>query len=223
MGKMLRIIKPVDVFSPGDGRQANRRVRALARAEEAGLHMLGPGRGGFLPRVLKARRLVLVAMDTDTESDVAAVWMRRRNYRPAAATFVCTYVRSAGVWRPLGASDMTFDSGFLQGRRSAAVSGPASLLVLEGSGGVLSGPRSDRVWIGYQIIHVAAEVAYLLVGNRKVTIPDHGYVITAWRTAAYGGPSHGRPRIVAHASTGVELSSLDADGIVDRAVWDSSL
>jgi hypothetical protein len=196
-------------------------LRELGRAEKIGMDLLGDDRRRRWYGRLWVRRLAVMAVDVDAEA--AAIWISRRMHRSSSPTFVCMYAKESKGWRPVSGHEVTVESGFPRARRSVAMTGPASILSLEDSGGLRCGSPPDSPWIGYQIIQVASEVSHLQVGDRELAIPDHGYVIVVWKTAEYGNGSYGRPPIAAYASDGSCLTSLGTYDYVDSAVWDSSL
>jgi len=199
-------------------------LRELAEAQGVGLQMLSSGQYWLSNRKFAARKMSVVAMDIADADRIAAIWIARHSCRYQQRTFVCTYAKDNDEWQPIAANNVPVEAGFLQDRGVRAISGPASLLVLEGSGGSLTGHSEiDPAWVGYQLIHAASEVSCLRIGQRVIDVPDHGHVIVVWKTAAGRGRPYGRPQIAAHASDGVQLTSLDTDGFIDSAVWDASL
>jgi hypothetical protein len=61
---------------------------------------------------------------------------------------------------------------------------------------------------------VAVEVDHILAGERRISVPGHGYVIVVWKSAPTA-TSSGRPPIAAIARDGSLLSELGSDDYLD--------
>jgi hypothetical protein len=63
-------------------------------------------------------------------------------------------------------------------------------------------------------LRVAAEVEYIQAGERRISVPEHGYVLVVWTSAPAVLPS-GRPRIVAVGRDGSVLTELGPEDYLD--------
>lgn len=121
-----------------------------------------------------------MASDIDAGAGVAAVWLVHRAGGPDAVHEYCQFECIRGSWQYLGGGRGGRE--FLPARRpSASRAGPAAMMTsLSGCAGR---SRSDREaqgdqrdlgrvdWVACAMFRVAAEVAHLEVGARRIKIP----------------------------------------------------
>jgi hypothetical protein len=165
---------------------------------------------------LTARRIVLPASDVDADAGVAAVWLVRRPGSPRQSEETWLYERGPRHWEPLGGAvgyggkGIGPDSGTLGTRPSAAHSGPGGMLRHSGGGGSLN----RGAFISCEHLRVAAEVEYIQAGKRRLSVPEHGYVLVVWKSAPAVLPS-GRPPIAAVGRDGAVLTELGPHDYLD--------
>lgn len=213
--------------------------RSSGRPRHAGrLHAVSPGDlEGVGLRVLSGRLLgwrhrlagvVVVASDIDSDAGVAAVWLARRPGSPDARDETCLFERIEKRWRYLGGGGGSGSELLVAGRPSASQGGPAS--VITSMSGTASRSRADREaqgdrrdfsqvgWVACAMFRVAAEVEHLQAGARRITVPEHGYVIIAWK-APPASAFPPRPPIVAVGEDGSVLSELGPGDHLDSRAW----
>jgi hypothetical protein len=213
--------------------------RSSGQPRHAGrLHAVSPGDlEGVGLRVLSGRPLrwrhrlggvVVVASDVDRDAGVAAVWLVRRPGSPDAWDQTCLFERIGNRWRYLGGGGGSGSEVLRAGRPSASAAGPAS--VITSLSGTASRSRADREarddqrdlsqvgWVACAMFRVAAEVGHLQAGGRRITVPEHGYVIVAWKapSASLLPP---RPPIAAVGAGGSWLSELGPGDHLDSRAW----
>jgi hypothetical protein len=175
--------------------------------------------------------VVVVASDMDAAVGVAAVWLVRRPGWPGAVEETCLFERVGGSWRYLGGGSRGAGTKLLlAGRPSASRVGSASVMTRRGGPSVRS--RADRKaqdpqlgfarvgWVASAEFRVATEVAYLQVGARRIKVPQHGYVIVAWKAPPSSLPPR-RPPIVAAGEDGSRLTELGPNDHLDSLSWAS--
>lgn len=102
------------------------------------------------------------------------------------------------------------------GGGSGPVNDPANVAVIElcGGGGALSLTRRPDLphsittvpWIAYVMIHLGRDVSHLLIGSRRINVPERRKLVAAWMSPY---ASRGvRPVIVALGCDGTELSRM---------------
>jgi hypothetical protein len=171
---------------------------------------------------LTARRIVLLASDADAEAGVAAVWLVRRPGSARQSEETWLFERGPRRWDELGGGvgysgkGIGPDSGTLEARPSVARNGPGSILTRGGGAGV----DSNAGWVTCEHLRVAAEVQYVQAGERRITVPEHGYVIVVWKRARTA-MSSGRPPIAAIARDGSVLSELGPSEYLDSVTLGS--
>lgn len=150
--------------------------------------------------------VVVVASDMNTGEGVAAVWLLRRPGSPDAMDETCLFERAENRWRYLGGGGSSGSELLTAGRPSASQGGPASMITTVS--GCASRSRADREaqggqpdftsvgWVACAMFRVAAEVRHLQAGARRITVPQHGYVVIVWK-APPGSGAPPRPPIVA--------------------------
>lgn len=191
--------------------------------ESVGLRVLS---GWPLRRRYQRAGVVVVARDVDADAGVAAVWLARRAGGPDAAEEVCLFERVGGSWQYLGGGGG--GEFLLTGRPSASRAGPASLMTSWSGCSVRSsadrdaqghpGDLTDVGWVACAMFRVAAEVAYLQVGARRIEVPGHGYVIVAWK-APPASELPPRPPIAAIGEDGSRLTELGPHDHLDSLTW----
>jgi hypothetical protein len=165
---------------------------------------------------LTARRIVLLATDINAGAGVAAVWLVRRPGSARQVEETLLYERGPGGWQELGGGagiggkGIGPDDGVLAARPSATRNGPGSML--RHSGGAASYEHTGIVCCNH--LRVAAEVEYIQAGERRISVPEHGYVLVVWKSASAVLPS-GRPRIVAVGRDGSVLTELGPEDYLD--------
>jgi hypothetical protein len=172
---------------------------------------------GWLPR----RYLTVVSADVDLDSGIGAVWLVQRPRSARAETRIARIERHDGRWEYGGSASTQGDVEV--GRWSAGHPGQSGMIELGGrSGGVsnayrLEHPRSPvslAPWVEADELRVAAEVSYLLIGERRGEVPAHGRVIVAWKSPSTGGGGT-RPLIKAFGTDGSELSRVSPHDNMD--------
>jgi hypothetical protein len=184
-----------------------------------------PGRR--LPWAVRRAGLVVVSSDIDAEAGVAAVWLAHRTARPRAAETVSLYELIDGTWQHLSGSGG--GDGFAPTPRpSAARAGQALMLASVSGGSVRS--RADRQalgdlgrfdlagWVACAMFRAATEVTHLTVGTRLVLVPEHGYVIVAWKAPPSAVPPP-RPPVAALGPDGAVLTELGPSQHIDTLSW----
>jgi hypothetical protein len=176
---------------------------------------------GWLPR----RWLTVVSGDVDLAGGIGAVWLVWRPGSASAETYTALFERCDRQWRYTG-GDNGPGGDVTAGRSAAGQPGQVGMIeVGEGGGGLsyaygLQHPRSAMTapWVGSSKLRVAAEVGYLLLGERRVEVPGHGRLVVAWksRSAGCGGL---RPLIVALGRDGSELSRIGPHDGMDSYTW----
>ena len=201
---------------------------AWTRPESMGLRVLD----GRRPRPLAwltGRRIAVLASDIDPDAGVAAVWLLRVGRR-RGTEYVCTYERdSGGRWMDLGWAGGGADLDDV-GRPAAAQRGPASLLAAKGSSwgrsylDRLAQPDGSRPgdaggWVAAEQYLLAAEVAALQVGKRRVPVARHGRAVVVWK-APHGSPSPlaARPLIILLGQDGTRITELRPGGRFTEAM-----
>jgi hypothetical protein len=185
-----------------------------------------PGRR--LPWAVRRAGLVVVAYDIDAEAGVAAVWLAHRTGRPRTAETVCQYERIDSTWQCLSGSGGGGDRFAPPPRPSAARDGQALMLTSMSGGSVRS--RADRQalgepgrfdlagWVACAMFRAATEVTHLKVGTRLFLVPEHGYVIVAWKAPPSAVPPR-RPPVAALGPDGAVLTELGPSQHIDTLSW----
>jgi hypothetical protein len=194
--------------------------------------------GAIGRRILLGNRLTLsqrragftaLARDVDEAAAVAAVWLMRAGSTNSAA-YALQFERTDS-WHCLGWSGGSTPNLLLIGRPSAA-SGPAKAIELSIGGSSRSrlGKNSQAAashtdvagradWIACAGFRVAADAETLQVGERLINVPDHGYVVVAWRS-----PDRlARPPISALRKDGSPLATIGPNEHLDSLGWKSVL
>lgn len=171
----------------------------------------------------------VLASDADEQGAAAAVWLVQDGSSDRAE-YVLQFER-LDSWHYLGWTGGSARGLSLNGRPSAA-SAPSRALVLLTGGSSRS--RIDRAtrqastldaweatasWVSCAGFRLAAEAVTLQAGERLISVPDHGYVIAAWRSPG----TRTRPPIAALRADGSALSELGSDEYLDSLSWQSVL
>jgi len=171
----------------------------------------------------------VLSSDVDEARAVAAVWLLQAG-SPDPTEHAFQFER-IGSWRCLGWSSGSARILSLTGRPSIA-SAPAGAIELFTSGSIRSrldrerqsaggyGDLADSTgWVAYAGFRLAAEAETLQLGERLIRIPDHGYVIAAWRSPAAGV----RPPIAALRKDGSPLTVIGPNEHMDSLNWKNIL
>jgi hypothetical protein len=183
-------------------RRTHRLIGAVApRAVRRILNGLGP-QPGWLPR----RWLTVVSGDVDPEAGVGALWLVWRPRAATAETHTVLVERCGEEWRYTGGGSGP-GTHLPAARPMSSGTGPDSVIECVATGGTLSyahrllrPTRPDVVgnvpWVGYDELRVAAGVDHLLLGERRIAVPENGSLIVVWtsRSTRHGGV---RPPLVA--------------------------
>jgi hypothetical protein len=73
-------------------------------------------------------------------------------------------------------------------------------------------------WVGSSELRVAAEVGHLLLGQRRIEVPEDGRLIVAWKSPSTGCGGL-RPLIIAVGRDGSELSRIGPHDGIDSYTW----
>jgi hypothetical protein len=166
----------------------------------------------------------VLSCDVDEVRAVAAVWLLQAG-SPDPTEHAFQFERMDS-WRCLGWSSSPARFLSLTGRPSIA-SAPVRAIELLTSGSIRS--RLDREgaagghrdsagstgWVAYAGFRLAAEAETLQIGERLIRIPDHGYVIAAWRSPA----ADVRPPIAALRKDGSPLTVIGPNEHLDSLSW----
>lgn len=177
------------------------------------------------PPWLPRRVATVVAHDLDPDAGVGAVQVVWRPGSARAETFTAGVERVAGTWRESGIGGS--DSGTRGPRRAVGQAGQVGVIEVSASHGLRSQaqmaahpglPHHEAPWIGTTQLQIAAEAECLLVGDRRVPVPEHGTMLLAW-TSAPTTPAARRPVVVALTPDGTEISRLAPEEPIDSYTW----
>jgi hypothetical protein len=171
----------------------------------------------------------VLSCDVDEVRAVAAVWLLQAG-RPDPTEHAFQFERMDS-WRCLGWSSGS--ARFLSPTsRPSIASAPAGAIELLTSGSIRSrldteGQAAEGYndvagstgWVAYAGFRLAAEAETLQLGERLIRIPDHGYVIAAWRSLA----ADVRPPIAALRKDGSPLTVIGPNEHVDSLSWENIL
>ncbi|SHM20323.1 hypothetical protein [Actinacidiphila paucisporea] len=198
-------------------RRSDRLLPPVVRRLVAGLDPQPP----WLPRRVAA----VVAHDLDQDAGVGAVQLVWRPGSARAETFTAGVERVAGTWQESAGGGA--DSATQDPRRAVGQAGQVGVIEVVTSHGLRSQahmaarpglPHHEAPWVGTTQLQVAAEAECLLVGERRVPVPEHGTMLLAW-TSPPTTPSARRPVIVALGPDGTELSRLAPEEAIDSYTW----
>jgi hypothetical protein len=169
----------------------------------------------------------VLARDIDEVAAVAAVWLVQAG--SGGSTQYALQFERVDSWRCLGwsrgpARDLS------PTRRPSAAGAPASAIELLTSGSSRSlldrerqvaghGDVADVGWVACAGFRVAAGSEALEVGERLIRVPDHGYVVVAWRSPA----TLVRPTMRALRKDGSPLAVIRPNEHMDDLGWKSIL
>jgi hypothetical protein len=177
-------------------------------------------RMGFL-----RRRPVILAADSDACIAAVLVWY----HTGTLADILLEY--DEGRWKEIGGgreegqnlADLRRSQSQPEGADPGAIMSVSQSSAARRLAGRLTGNPDVIRWAVSYHVRVAAEVAFLTVGTRRITVPAHGNVIIA--SAASPGrtllPGH-RPAIRAYRADGTLLSELVPSDLVDSATLDAA-
>ncbi|MET7604114.1 hypothetical protein ABZU45_24865 [Streptomyces avermitilis] len=178
---------------------------------------------GWLPR----RWVTLVSGDVDLDAGVGAVWLVWRPGSARAEAHTALIERCGEKWQCTARGSAS--GGDLPAERLAVGQpGQVGMIELGGGAGCLSYAYRLRhrhpdfigmgSWVGSSELRVAAEVNHLLLGDRRIEVPGHGWLIVVWKSPSTG---HGgiRPLLVAMGGDGSELSGIGPHDSMDSYTW----
>lgn len=174
---------------------------------------------------LLRRRPVVLASDSDACIAAVLVW-----YRPGTLADILLEFHE-GRWKEIGGGREK-GQNLADPRRSQSPperTNPGAIMSVRQSsatrrlaGRLTRNPDAIGWAVSYHV-RVAAEVAFLTAGTRRIPVPAHGNVIIA--SAASPGrmllPGH-RPAIRAYRADGTLLSELGPSDFVDSATLDAA-
>ncbi|MFF4116168.1 hypothetical protein [Streptomyces sp. NPDC001714] len=175
---------------------------------------------GWLPR----RLMTLVSGDVDLDAGVGAVWLVWRPGSVRTETHTALIERCGEKWRYIGRGSAS--GGDLPAERLAVGQpGQVGMIELGGGTGCLSYAYRLRhrhpdmgPWVGSSELRVAAEVDHLLLGDRRVEVPGHGWLVVVWKSPSTGQGGI-RPLLVAVGGEGSELSRFGPHDGMDSYTW----
>ena len=207
-------------------------LREWPDAERAGLAVLA---GRPLHWWQRLGGLTVVASDIDADAGVAAVWLARWPGTRRAVEETLEFEWIDGGWRYLGGGSGSGQEERFSAadRPSGARAGPASMMTCGGSTSVRSlkkrqeqrtagaatgaaGPASvaEAGWVACAQFRVAAEIETLQIGERRISVPAHGYVLAVWKAPpSLDIPS--RPRIEALRRDGSAVTRFEPGAHLD--------
>jgi hypothetical protein len=186
-------------------------------ALRAGLRMIKTGKPGL--RYWPGVRVQSLAHDVNVEAGVAAAWVISGPWE-----YNCLYQLGRRGWQSHGAGSRSTEHS-LSGRPTAASAGIAALLTSTGSSASIiqvssreaEGVRpSDTGWVTCETFRVATEIKHVQVGDRRNTVPKHGYIMVVWRSQSSHMASS-RPPIWCLDENGTVLTRLAPGEYVDSA------
>ena len=194
-------------------------------------HLLAGGPGDALqPSWLPRRWVTVVHGDIDHDAGVGVLSLVSRPGREHGAEYTLLLERCDAEWRSIGGGGSS--GGRTEAnppRRRPAVGGSGQPGMIElggGAGSVSHAHRSTRPkdwlsssWVGSSHLRVAAEVDHLLVGERRIEVPEDGRLVVAWKSpqTMFGGGV--RPCITAIGRDGAELSVVGPHDQMDSYTW----
>jgi hypothetical protein len=171
------------------------------------------------------RRPVVLAADSDAGIAAVLVW-----YHPGTLADILLEYHE-GRWKKIGGgleegqnlADLRRSQTQPEGTNPSAIMSVSQSSATRRLAGRLTGNPDVIGWAVSYHVRVGAEVAFLTVGTRRITVPAHGNVIIA--SAASPGrtlrPGH-RPAIRAYRADGTLLTELGPSDFVDSATLDAA-
>jgi hypothetical protein len=192
--------------------------------------LLAGGRGDALqPAWLPRRWVTVVYGDIDHDAGVGVLWLVSRPGRERGAEYTMLFERCGEEWRYTGGGSSSGGRAEENPPRSRPAAGrpgqPGMIELGGGAGGVGHAHRvlspedwSSIPWVGSSHLRVAAEVDHLVVGGRRVEVPEDGRLAVAWRSprGMFGGV---RPIVTAIGRDGTELSVVGPRDQMDSYTW----
>ncbi|MGH4029975.1 hypothetical protein ACQB60_13665 [Actinomycetota bacterium Odt1-20B] len=170
------------------------------------------------PERVSRRWATVVSADIDTDAGVGAVWIVWWPGSAWARECIEHLEWYRGQWRNTGGSGGSVDD-------DPAAVGAVDVLEVSDGGGVRSAafrdspPRSlaEIPWVGCSVVRVGPDVAQLLVGDRRIEVPERRALVVAWAAPPDCHPV--RPVVVALGRDGAELSRMGPHDVLDTYTW----
>ncbi|WP_433890163.1 hypothetical protein [Streptomyces sp. CA-111067] len=161
----------------------------------------------------------VVAADVDDARGVAALWLVRRpgSARRAVSFQQLLERRADGTWRWVGGGSVRPVDPLPSAARRLAAGEPGHLGMAEVYAGAGTRSMAYRLehgrelvgqapWIGCTALQVAAEVAFVGLGGRRILVPDTGTMIVVWQVPPPVGLP-GQPPLTLASADGTVLST----------------
>jgi hypothetical protein len=146
-----------------------------------------------------SRRVRHVPLAVDVDGPIAVTLFARRG--PGRVAYEQhVLVRRDGMWSTVGGGGWTTDEALDDAPAAADLGGHLDL----SGGGTLhvgGGPGLPGV-VRYAVVRAAREVATVLVADRPVPVPPHGWLVAVW-------PDGRSPGLTALDATGAVLATVD--------------
>jgi hypothetical protein len=200
---------------------SRRLIRRLLAGDPG--NMLQPA---WLPR----RWVTVVYGDIDHDAGVGVLWLVSRPGHENGAEHTMLFERYGEAWESTGSGSGSGGSadGILP-RGRPAVGSPGQIGMIEFTGGRGCHSRAHRrrhpddpwsvPWVGSFGLRVAAEVDHLVVGERRIEVPENGRLVVAWKSPPSTIDGGVRPRIAAMGRDGTELSVVGPRDQMDSYTW----
>lgn len=196
-------------------------IQRLQQAEQLGHRMI---EGAELPP--RADGFALLGMDIDDEAGIATVWLAHNDY-----SYQGDYERdAAGEWQHLGGGAGPTNPDMAGPRPRASGDGAPLLFPIGGTGATRSRrdrqhgdrppsmPDMDSVgFVASFALQAADTVAHILVGQRRITVPDTGRVVVVWKAPPSQHGPVGRPLVIAFDAHDRQLTELEPLSPFDNA------
>ncbi|MFC1419560.1 hypothetical protein [Streptacidiphilus cavernicola] len=180
------------------------------------------------PRWLPRRWVTVVYGDIDPEAGVGVLWLVSHPGHENGTEHTVFFERCGEEWQSTGsASGGAADENPPRRRPAVGSTGQLGMIELNGGGGGLSRAHllrnpdgwTSAPWVGSHTLRVAAEVDHLLVGGRRIQVPEDGRLIVAWKSPPSTVRGGVRPRIAAIGPGGAELSVISPRDRMDSYTW----
>lgn len=160
------------------------------------------------------RVLTVVSADVDDKAGVGALWLEWRPKSPRMREHLVLLEWYGERWRYVGGGSGSGDD-------------PVDVDVLDvcNGAGALSLTRGHDLphslttapWIGCAKVRLGRNVSHVLIGDRRIEVPERRTLIAAWTSPRL---SRGlRPVIVALGRDGAELSRMGPHDSLDTHTW----
>jgi hypothetical protein len=158
--------------------------------------------------------LTVVSVDVDVVAGIGAVWAVWRPASPRTREHLALLERYGERWRYVGggsgSGDDPVEVGVLDVRDGAGTHGLAR-------GSDFPHSLATAPWIGCVKVRLGRDMGHVLVGARRVGVPEHRELIAVWTSRHVGrGP---RPVVVALGHDGAELSRIGPHDGLDTQTW----